>query len=97
MPDLATFLSMASCDQAVDDEVLGAVRFRYLTVWETMDLSSKHEGQERVLRMVHAMLAKVDPSLSYEQFLSLPDPVAARYVDLLTELVGGFRKRPPSS
>jgi hypothetical protein len=94
--DLAAYMAMATQDQELSDEMLGHIRFRFLTVKETMDIRDRHKDCPG-LRIVHAMLAKADPSLTWEAFLALPDPVCGRVSDLLTAKVLDFQRRPPSS
>ncbi len=60
--------------RVVTDDVLGEIRFGVLSFKEFADLKLNdiEDPNERVCKVIHAMLAKADPLLTFEEVESLP-------------------------
>lgn len=74
--------------RSVEDEVLGTVKFRVLTMREMLELNKVKDEEERALRMVHMMLMDAYPNLTVEKLRELPAPIAVRLMNLLLERAG---------
>lgn len=74
--------------RTIEDEELGVIKFRVLTMREMLELTKIKDEEERALRMIHAMLAPAYPTLTVEKLKDLPAPTATRLMNLLLERAG---------
>jgi hypothetical protein len=77
------------------DEVLGTVRFGRLSLKEFKSFESVVNVEERAYRILHAMLKKAYPKLTYEQIELMPFDKVARLSTLLSAEVTRFLPKQP--
>ena len=76
----------------VKDETLGEVRFGVLSISEFTDLrlSEVKDENERIRRVVHAMLRKADPELTLAEVEAIPFDEFTILNSILGEALPGF-------
>lgn len=83
----------------VNDETLGEVRFGVLSIREFADLklSEIKDENERIHRVVHAMLKKADPEITLEEVEAIPFDEFTILNGILGEALPGFLRLAQAS
>jgi hypothetical protein len=87
----------ASEARYLQDEQLGVIEYGSLTLKEFKEITSKHPSkEEKAYHLVHKMLQKRDPSLTYEEVEGMPFEVVARLSKILGDQLSAFLPRQTS-
>ncbi len=87
----------ASEARYLQDEKLGIIEYGSLTLKEFTEITQKYPGrEERAYHLVHRMLQKRNPDLTYEEVEAMPFEVVARLSKLLGDQLAAFLPRQTS-
>lgn len=84
----------------VEDPDLGTIRYGFLTwkEFKALSLQDIEDDEEKFYRVIHAMLRKAEPDLSWEEFEALPFHVKAILATRLSQVFPRFlaqQQTPP--
>jgi len=82
------------------DQELGEIRYGLLTwkEFKALNLETVEDNEEKFYRVIHAMLRKAEPALSWEEFEALPFHVKAILATRLSQVFPRFlaqQQTPP--
>jgi hypothetical protein len=92
--DPAEVVAEAAIIRELNDSILGKVRFGALTLKELRSISKFDDVNDRSYHMIHLMLQKAYPNLTFEQFEAMPFEKVARLSQLLNKHISGFLQKP---